>query len=287
MRFVVALILALAAPCALSLPQGMSFIGLKDGIWTPFIVDASGKVRSIDKVINPRQMTWAAKSNRIVYLDASGAVMEFDIAARKSSELVSATNPDAFTQLRLSPGGNALWAVRLKDRQSETASLEVFNQQQKRFTPVHAQRGANFDPYIAANILLYTHVSCVVGCGQLIQEVWMKDTVTGVARQVTLLNALSRHPVWDAKQNRIVFSSNQSGDYQLWSVAINGDQAATPSRLTSNSNTNIEPVIDSAGKLYWIQRKNGRGYLMEFVDKKESVVTLPGITDIRDLEITP
>lgn len=274
---------ALCAASAQALPQGMSFIGLSNNQWKAFIVTADGNVKAIDKIINPRQISWSPETKRLAYLEASGSVMEYHLITGKTVELASHRTKDAFTQLSFSTTDASLWAVRLKDRQSEKTSLDIFDREKNKFIPAHRQRGANFDPHAVKHQLLYTRVSCVIACGQIIQEVWAKNLITGLATQLTLLNALSRHPVWDAKKQRIIFSSNKSGSYQLWHIT--NHHPATAEKLTANTATNIEPAVDKTGTLYWIKRINGRGYLMKLNKGKELTVKLPGVTDIRDLEI--
>jgi len=284
MRRCICVILVGLSLKVLALPEGMSFVGLENNEWKAFVVDKKGTARPVKNVSNPRQITWSAQASRLVYLDASGAVIALDLGSSKKTELVGANYRDSFTQLRFAPAGSALWAVRLKDRQSETASLEVYDEKRKEFVIAHPQRGANFDPAILDSTLLYTHVSCVVGCGQIMQEVWIKNTTTGIAQQLTLMNSLSRHPVLDLRQQRVVFSNNQNGNYHLWSMPLSGGKVS-PQELTSGDVTDVEPAIDKTGGLFWIRRVNGRGALMRLDKGVEKEIPV-GVADIRDLEIT-
>ena len=60
----------------------------------------------------------------------------------------------------------------------------------------------------------------------LAASIWTRDLLTGKARQLTLLNALSQAPVTDGRL--VVFSSNHSGTHQLWQVGLDGTITMRP-----------------------------------------------------------
>ena len=45
------------------------------------------------------------------------------------------------------------------------------------------------------------------------------------SRRLTLLEAISSEPDWSPDGSEIVFSSNKSGNYDLWLIALDGDSS--------------------------------------------------------------
>lgn len=281
------LVFALLAPLsvsALDLPVGMSFIGLDEEGWYIHLVeDGKTDTTRIENIENPRQVTWSPAAQRLTYIDAEGALIERDLALSKDVVLIDASNVDSYTQPMYSRQGKELWASRFHNRNSESVTIARFSKRAKGFVDVHPQRGANFDPFVDQDYLAYTHVSCVIACGSIIQELWLSELQAKVARQLTRLNAIVRHPVLDSKSNRIVFSSNYAGNYHLWETDLEG---ASPVQLTKGNVTDTNPALLPDGSIIFIRRSEKGVSLMKMIaDGSLGSFDLGSIIDMRDLEI--
>lgn len=258
----------------------MSFVGLTEDGWQAFIVRESGQAEVVDNVDNPRQFTWSPAMDKAVYLTPDGTVIvhENEIA----TVLVRRTHPDAFTQFRLTNKGQKLLAVRLFNRQSEKTAISVWDTQASRFIDVHQQIGQVFDPYETEKQLYYSAVSCVIGCGLILQEAWLKNMVTQQVQQLTLHNGTLRYPTPDIPRQRLVYSLNTSSQYHLWQV----DDLGRHRQLTHSLSSDIWPSVTAGGDIYFIRRGASGGILMVMNTAGDAVpIVLPHVQDIRDLEI--
>jgi hypothetical protein len=126
--------------------------------------------------------------------------------------------------------------------------------------------------------LVYASVGCSDGCEELLVEIWGRDLLTGKARQLSLLNALSQGPVTDGRQ--VIFSSNASGTHQLWRVGLDGSGLK---RLTDGAFQAVQPAL-CGGAVHFVRAVPGGSALARLADDG-SVTTLsvPGLTSFRAL----
>lgn len=120
-----------------------------------------------------------------------------------------------------------------------------------------------------------------MGCGNIIHDIWIKDVISGSARQLTKLNAISRQPIF-LGDNTVIFSSNAKGNYHLWKYKNDEDAA---SNITDGFVTDVDPIVDKKSDIYFIRRTGSKGKFMRLTD---GVVTpLPDHGhwgDVRNLE---
>jgi hypothetical protein len=126
--------------------------------------------------------------------------------------------------------------------------------------------------------LVYASVGCSDGCEELLVEIWGRDLLTGKARQLTLLNALSQGPVTDGR--RVVFSSNASGAHQVWQVGIDGSGVR---QLTAGTTQAISPAL-CGGAVHFVLAGPGGAVLARLADDGSvAELPVPGLKSFRAL----
>ncbi|WP_162941090.1 TolB family protein [Photobacterium salinisoli] len=265
---------------AQDLPRGMSFIGLTAEGWRAFTVGESGQPELVNDLIEPREFTWSPSADRMVFIYADGTIAERQNAATQIIVLNDAR--DAFTQIRLSRKGQELIAIRLFERKSEYTALSVWQPQRQHFSDIHQQLGKIFDPSANDDKYMFSVVTCMLDCGGIVQEAWVKDRATRDAKQLTLHNGILRYPIWDTHQQRTVYSLRTKKHFQLWQTNKSGEST----QLTRTDATDLWPSLSHTGELFFVRRTGGRGQLMQMSDEGEKQIQLDHIRDIRDLEIT-
>lgn len=270
--------LALAQAGA-GLPVGMSFVAQDaGGVWGLYRVDERQAVLRVPTQLEPRQACVVPDGSKVVYAAADGTVRLLSLPAGREAVLARANPQNSYTQPCMSADGREVYVVEMADGKSlETEILRFVSGQEP--VRIARQPGAQHDPFVyQGRWLVYASVGCSDGCEELLVEIWSRDLLTGKARQLTLLNALSQGPVTDGR--RVVFSSNASGTHQLWQVGIDGGAAR---RLTDGLAQAIQPAL-CGGALHFV-RAGPDGAAIARLGDEGSVTELPvpGLKSFRAL----
>lgn len=278
---------ATAVAATESLPDGALFIGLKQGVWKPYIL-SGGQARPVGTVVEPRTATYDAKHGLVAYVGADNHLHEVSVTDGQDRVLLTANKQKAFTQPAYAPDGSQLFVVEMKDGASaDTEIVAMVNKGTDPPRPVTRQPAAQFEPRaVRDGYLLYSSVSCVVGCGRIIQEIWRKHLASDEAEQITLTNAIARQPVASADGKWIYFSSNRAGHYHLWRTA----GAGLPlEQITHGDVADVSPALDRDGNLYFVRHADqGTRLMRRALDGRERALAMPAdVDDLRNLEINP
>ena len=93
-------------------------------------------------------------------------------------------------------------------------------------------------------------------------DIWIVSKA-GVWTRVTSGPAWDREPAWTSDGAAIVFSSDRSGKFDLWRVAVHGEQGAdaAPERLTSSTLPDAEPTVLRDGRVVFVRGRLGAARL--------------------------
>lgn len=268
------------------LPDGSLFIGLKQKTWKTYVVSA-GEVTPITTAVEPRTASYNPKDGLVAYIGADGHLHEAHVVDTNDRILLSSTEQRAFTQPAYSRDGTQLFLVEMKGGTSADTEIIVLEKGRDQPRQITRQPAAQFEPRAdRSDYLLYSSVSCVVGCGRIIQEIWRKHLPSDETEQITLTNAISRQPVASPDGKWVYFSSNRAGHYHLWRTAgVN----LPLEQLTQGEVTDISPAVDHQGQVYFV-RYDATGTKLMRIEPDGSVgaLALPAhVEDLRNLEITP
>ena len=98
-------------------------------------------------------------------------------------------------------------------------------------------------------------------------DLWVADLPQGVAglssladrelTRVTAGPAWDRDPVWTPDGSTLVFSSDRSGSFDIWRVAVGADgSTGIPVRLTDAPEPESEPAVSKNGKIAFVRGRN-------------------------------
>jgi hypothetical protein len=267
-------------------PEGLVFVGLKEGEWQTYGVTKTGQAPE-NLAINTEVRTpvMSLPKGVLFYIDSSSQLSEFSLKENKTKILFSSSAEASYAQPEFNENNNSLYIVQLKQGNSVDTDILHLDLATHTIKPLIIQRSAQFEPDLSVPWLYYSNVHCVLGCGKIIQEIWRYHTVSGIAEQLTLQNAISRQPTADKNNHWLYFSSNVAGNYHLYRQSLT--QKKSPAeQLTQGAVTDMSPaVIDE--RLYFI-RQHEQGSILMCRDRNGELHKLPlpkGLTQLRDLEI--
>jgi len=112
------------------------------------------------------------------------------------------------------------------------------------------QTGIQDDPDFSPDgrLLVYTvaqTVSVHRAGVQVVQQLWVADLGTGLARQLLPGTARDIHPVWAPSGRELAFASDRSGQFEIWTVKADGGGLR---RLTSGSGGKTWPTWSPDGR---------------------------------------
>lgn len=238
------------------LPDGLMIVAYDGNAWFPYIINNEDKgwLKIID-VKNPSNITWQKKSGRFLIKGDDGKLYQYKSDTKELKHLEQFDNTNN-THLRAhSNGFDMVQLVGGKSLNTNIVSIDVENKAKVAVRQMSAQ----FHPYRHGDQLFYANVSCRIECKPLIQEVWLKDLVTGNCKQLTLLNATSYLFSVDKNSQFGFISSNQQGYYHLARLDLRSGEIVW---LTDGHVTDGFPSIAPDGSLYFFRRTASGGHLM-------------------------
>src|SRR5215467_2550318 len=105
-------------------------------------------------------------------------------------------------------------------------------------------------------------------------DIWVVSK-SGAWTRVTSGPAWDREPAWSPDGAAIVFSSDRSGKFDLWRVAVHADQGAeqAPERLTSSLLPDAEPTVLRDGRVVFVRGRLGAARLWIRANGSETRLT--------------
>jgi len=105
-------------------------------------------------------------------------------------------------------------------------------------------------------------------------DLWV-ESAGGRWTRLTSGPAWDREPAWAPDGSAIVYSSDRSGRFELWRVAVHADSAtAEPTPLTNSALPSGEPAVAPDGRIYFVRGRLGAAELwVRQPDGRESRLT--------------
>ena len=240
----------------------LAFLTLLEGEWK-VAVHSQGKYKIIDSQLEPHTFTYDFARQHLIYVAADKSVRS--LMAGEEQILLKAGH-HSYTQPSFFSGGDRVALVRLIDGSSTNTEVIQLNLQSNAVTTLVSQHSTQLDPFPGEDDhIFYATVSCVEGCGAILQEIWQKNIISGQARQLTLLNGLSHQPSVDPRRQWLYFSSNTQGHYHIWRMSLVTGQYE---QLTVGEVTDSFPGLSREGNLYFLRTKKRETALMKIDDQQ-------------------
>lgn len=242
-----------------------------------------------------RDFTLSPDGRELVYISSDSHLYHKSL----QTGLVTKINPwdskAKYTQPKFSVDGR-LFAVRLPLGNSRSTQLIEIDVSQHKYQIHVAKRTSQFNPYMSANNrLYYTTALCIDDCEKPIWEIWYRDEFSGIQEQITLLNSLSRQPVFDSVNSRLYFQSDYQGYPKIW--RMNGvtnqaqndkDKSIWPELVYADKGqSQSHPTVDQKGNLFFISHTKQGDVVMK-INQRGDVLpfTLPETAvKLRNLEV--
>lgn len=280
MKYLIFLLLSLSL---FAKDSGLVFSALVNDDWK-VIVYENKKFIELETQYEPRTFDYDFVNKRLAYI-ASDKNLYIKNKSDEKEEMLLKADIDAYTQPMFNPSGDKIIIVKLVEGNSVNTDIVSIDPETKKIKTVVSQRSTQLEPYILNDAnLYYSNVSCVEGCGKIIQEVWYKHILSGDAYQLTLTNAISHQPSVDKAQEYIYFSSNRDGHYHIWKMSLKTNVCT---QLTRGVVTDGYPMPTREGKIMFIRRGGSVTMLMQITkDGDVTQVKLPKkYKKIRNLKV--
>ena len=266
MKFIALVYISLTASL-FSNEMNISFIALNKGEWD-IIVCENDTCQTIQTEQEARTYDYDFENGNVVYIASDKSVRV--ILNNKEIRILESTT-DAYTQPMFINKGKGIMLVKLINGNSTNTKIISMDLEGKTRKTLVYQHSTALESYLNdMQNIYYANVSCVEGCGKIIQEIWHKDIVSGEAEQLTLLNALSHQPIIDSKNEFVYFSSNSKGAYHIWRSSL---KDASLKQLTFGDDvTDGFPVLYDNGILF-LRRVDMKLRLMH-LDSKGNLIKL-------------
>ena len=268
-----------------SIAEGLLMVGLSksDMNWAIYSTRKGEDWKTISTIDEPRTPVFNSVKNLLAYVDSGGNVrlIKNDV----ETVILPASQSVSYTQPAFDHDGNHLFVVALKDGASVDTDIMKLHIDTGEITPIVKQRSAQFEPAYAGETLFYSSVSCVPpACHRIIEDIWKISPVSLEAEQLTMLNAISREPTIDNKNDTIYFISDKSGQLSLWSLS-----AADVKEVIgdSGSGSDSSPAVTESGDVVFIRKSRYESdQLLSWSSDKNTTIKIgipQPVVKIRDL----
>ena len=250
---------------------GFVFSALIENQWI-IVVYEDGQFKEFKTELEPRTFDYDFVNKRISYI-ASDKTLRLKSEIEKKEKILLVSKLHAYTQPMFTPSGKDIVLIKLIEGNSVNTDIISINVKTKKTKKIVSQRSTQLEPYILNDTnLYYSSVSCVEGCGQIIQELWYKHILSGEAYQLTLTNTISHQPSVDYNQKNIYFSSDKKGHYHIWKMSLTGHEYT---QLTKGEVTDSYPMPTRNNEVLFIRKIGIKSSLMKITimgDIKEIVL---------------
>lgn len=278
MRFIIYLLILTIGIFAEVPP--LSFIAFEKDKWK-IIVCEKDECIEIKTEQEPRTYDYNFQDKNVVYIASDKSVRM--VTEGKESKLLE-SRKDAYTEPSFVDDNKRIMLVELINGNSKKTKVISISLEGEKYQTLISQHSTALEPHMQdSHTIYYVNVSCVEGCGKIIQEIWEKDTITGEANQLTLLNALSHQPRVHKKSGLIYFSSAKNGDYHIWSYNM---QTAMVKQLTFGNTTDSFPSPYNDGIIFLRKIENHTQVLhLDHEKNLKELIFNKSYTKIRNLKV--
>lgn len=257
---------SLIAGCILLLWAGngysdIAFVANVDGNWDLFTADDNGKnpVRLTSTSHDEKNPCWSWDKNKIVYATSDGHLNIVNIGSRETFQIAVGKKKTPKISPSFSPDGKEIAFAQFRPpEEGDDTDLMIHDLETKTSKSVLDQPAIQMWPAWSpdGSRLVYANMHCSAACGRLIQELWIADPSGGWARQLLMTNSLCQQPAWSPNGIQIAFSSDKSGNYDIWVLSLEDWQLK---QITIDEGLDVSPAWSPDGnKLAFVSTRSGK-----------------------------
>ena len=260
-----------------------AFLAYSGEEWIVCVVK-NGKTTEIKLKEEPHTFDYNFKNDHIIYVGADSKLRLYTQGTER--ELQLPYKKSGFTQPSFLCEDDLVYAVELINKNSRSTRIVKIDLKDDTMQSVVKQNSSQFEPQECnEREILFSNLICNQGCAKLIQEIWIKNLVTGFSQQLTLLNAFSTNSSVHYGSHMMFFNSNKNDNYNIWAKDLSSD--ARSFQVTFSEDIDTNPVaIDEKSFLYI--RNSGAGESIMYGDlqgKFYEIKLLKEYNKIRQLKV--
>lgn len=238
----------------------IAFVASIGGNWDLFTVndDGSNLVRLTETQYDEKTPSWSFDGKKIVYATSDGNLNLIDVQTKETHQIAVSEKKYPKITPSFSPDNKEIAFARFRaPEEGDDTDLLIYNLETKQTERVLDQYAIQMWPAWSpdGSRLVYANIHCSSACGRIIQELWIVDPRGNFSRQLLMTNSLCQEPAWSSDGKQVVFSSDKSGNYDIWVLSLDDRKLK---QITTYSGLDISPSWSTDGKkLAFVSTRSG------------------------------
>ena len=205
----------------------LAFVANLDGNWDLFIAndDGTGLERLTQTPYDEQSPCLSLDGREIAYASSDGYLRIMDLESRAVETLPKADTTTIESQPCFAPTQDKMVYVVFSGEGMDDSDLGIHDRKDDVsrlfFSQVSVQLFPAWSP--DGREIAYANVHCSLGCGRIIDELWVVDSNARLARQILLTNSHCLRPSWSPAGDRIAFSSDMAGNFDIYVFDLTTD----------------------------------------------------------------
>jgi TolB protein len=269
-----ALSLAFAALSQDSFKGAFVFSANSSGNWDLFLYRAGqGPEKLTGSPLDERSPALSSDGKKLAYITSDGALWFMDLAMRATRKIGDKFEKGHYGYPTWTPDGKALvYTVYTFNPPTEDGDIHTYSFADSKYRLLVNQTGPQDYPAVSpdGNRLAYMSslATLVPGFGATVtQQLWVVSLTDGKPRQLFFGSARDSRPVWSPDGRSIAFSSDRTGNIEIWLVDSEGTSA--PVQLTAGPGSKDSPAWSPDGDAVAFIRSSGERSELVILDVKE------------------
>ncbi len=257
MRIIITLLFFLV--CIPDAYGDIAFVANTDGNWDIFSANDDGKnpVRLTATPYDEKTPCWSSDRKNIVYATSDGHLNILNTFSGKTHQIAANQNSTPSITPAFSPDDREIAYAWFIPGKRDDTELMIFNRETNTVRKLLDQPSVQTNPAWSpdAKRLIYTTVHCTSDCGRIIQELWITDPKGGWSQQLLMTHSLCQQPVWSPDGKQIAFSSDKSGNFDIWVLSLEDWNLR---QITVHESLDVSPAWSPDGsRIAFISARSG------------------------------